>query len=540
MFVPLSFITKTNYRPYLFLFFIVALIISPALKNDFLRIDDYDLIVNVPEQEMSVGSLFSFFEKPLGVNGFDDNKLVNKIYYRPILDILYLLNKKIWGINPVGFHITNILFHLLNTFILYRVGLTLFHGGKVPSFIAASLFAVHPIHHELIGRVAMNENIYGFLAVSTFSAFLHDRKNLALLTFSLTLFSKESAVIIPLAVVILGSYRTDIKKAFMDSIPYFLLAFIFLGVRGYVIGFIPGEMDLTSGWPYILIMISALTDYLKLMVVPYPLSPFHSMRIYTSIFDPRIITSLVIFAILLTTSYYFRRNKSLSCLLVLTFIMLIPPVIKANSIVMFPDASYIAERQLYVPSMFFLLFLAGIIKDNKYIPDASLSYGVAFVLALFVVMTISATGVWQNDETVRSKIIVDAPYSNVAHIMKGAMFCEKGNYDEALREYTASFRPNVLVLEMANKQGRNRIIGKLDTAVLNGLTPSFADVHFEIGRIYFIQNKFDIAIRKFNVALRLHPDHKNARYYLAKTYLMRGEYGLAKREFDYLLFHTSL
>ena len=78
-------------------------------------------------------------------------------YYRPVTYISFLLDRSIWGLNPVGFNITNVILHISAVLLFYRVLFALFKKERV-AFVAALIFALHPIAVESVNFHAGGRN----------------------------------------------------------------------------------------------------------------------------------------------------------------------------------------------------------------------------------------------------------------------------------------------------------------------------------------------------------------------------------------------
>lgn len=536
----------SRHRAYIVLLLLVVLVTAGSLKNSFLFMDDYYYIVNNPKIDVSLLEVPSLFSRPLGKisDVADDNLGKAFAFYRPALSLLYSLNYKIWGLNPVGFHITNILFHLLSAIFVFRVGLLLFDENILISLIAAALFAVHPVHNEVLGRVAMNENIYGFFVITTFYLFLSDKKYLSVFAFATALLSKESAAMLPFVLCLLAINKDGFKKGIFSMIPFALVLSIYSLVRIIVVGFLIGG----DGIPFHvkqLNIATALTDYLKLLIIPYPLSPFYPSRIFTSFSHPHVLTSLATFFIVAYIAFKTRKDKVLLNLLISTVIMLVPVILLANSLRLGFDDAYIAERQLYVPSMFFSLFVSGFILKNS--GEEVRKYAVAGfigIIMLFSVNLILTCRIWENDLTIKEKFLRDCPDIRISYTYRGEILFAQGKLDAAMNEFRAAFYPNSAYLNFLKQFEKdtsfklyvnNKRINLSEWGNMREYIPIFAELHFHIGRVYFEKNDLENAIRKFKVAVILEPHFAMARSYLAMAYLKTCQFDKAKHEYGVIL-----
>jgi len=530
-------------NPYIFLLFLVVMISLPLIGSSFLFIDDFDLIVNNPKLVFTFRETLAIFTKPLGQIYDASDYHGHFRYYRPALNLLYLFNKAIWGINPVGFHLTNLFLHLLTAVLVYRAGLILFSYDKTISILAAALFCVHPVHNELIGRVAMNENLLGvFIALSLY-CYLLDRKYLSLIAFAGALLAKESAIMFPLVLLVYEHGKSGLKKA-LSSVSLFLLTSIgYLAVRASIIGN-PFHMSASQDFfTSLAISFSAWADYFRLLIVPYPLNVFYPSLKFTTILDLKVIYIVLIWFLIVLIAWKIYPDKLLFRLFAASFILLIPVIINANQLLLNTDRAYIAERQLYVPTIFFSLFIAGIVQ--RHCKFDNLKYAVIFlygIVILFSINLIHASLAWHNDNAVHSRFLRDYPETSISHKLKGEIFLKSGEYESALLEFRAAL-PTAATFRGEEQNGSlflnpRPIILKdnLDfkEPVFNEIASyqyELTEVHFLMGEAYLAKGNKDKAIRKFKTALILQPKATEMRARLAGVYLKSGMLKEAQREF---------
>lgn len=529
-------------RPYIIILLLVALVSVHSLKNSFLFIDDIDLIVDNPKLNLSLEEIAAIFSKPLG-QIYDIADYPGKfVYYRPALNLFYILNAGIWGMNPVGFHLNNLFLHLMTTIFIYRIGLLLFNKDMLFALMAASLFSVHPVHNELIARVAMNENLLAFFVVTSLYYYLKDNKKISLAAFALALLAKESAVMLPFFYFILEIREYDFKKSLTAVAPFLATLGIYLVARTIVVG-MPEGVQMNS-WT-VLVACSALADYLRLLFVPYPLNiyyPYYPVWKLTSPFQIDILMSVSVCLFLVYALWKWRNNRLLFLLLTGTVIMLFPVLFNANQLILEFERVYIAERQLYVPSIFFSLLIAGIIM--KY-PDIQakkyLISGFFAVIPIFILTTISASDVWENDDEFKSRFIRDHESTLLAHKYRGEILFKQGDLDGALIEFKAALpsADSRSVEQIAAKTAGGKkfkdFANLLDCYDLAAYQPGFAEVHFDMGQVYLAKNNTECAISKFKTALALQPHFQEARIRLAEAYSKNGNLRDARREFQLAL-----
>lgn len=179
------------------LFILAALAIAaygPTLRGGFLW-DDHVIIVQNPAlRSWSLETLANDFRTD-NTRGTGDN------YYRPLQALSHRIDYTIWGLRPFGFHLTSLLFHIGNAWLLRALSLAL-GFSPLTALIAASLFAVHPIGVEqFIIPSGRGTPISYFFALWTLLLLLRRTRTAcagAMLTFLTGLFFKEYTLGVPL------------------------------------------------------------------------------------------------------------------------------------------------------------------------------------------------------------------------------------------------------------------------------------------------------------------------------------------------------
>src|SRR6185436_15171272 len=183
------------------------------------------------------------------------NSLVGGSYYRPIFQMWLLLNYKIGGLNPVWWHVTSLILHLLVTLSVFALAKMLVND-EVTAGITALLFGLHPVHVEAVTWISgVTEPLLAIFFVASFFFYLKNKRQahrkwlvLSLALFACSLLSKETAVMLPAIIVlyrwIQPNAATDSEphtnlQRFMtglrDAVPYIILSLVYLVVRYFAL-----------------------------------------------------------------------------------------------------------------------------------------------------------------------------------------------------------------------------------------------------------------------------------------------------------------
>ncbi len=525
-------------KPYIILLMLIIAAFANSMDNSFVW-DDYMAIADNPNIDIPAKGMLSLFtagfHKSAGAAEYP------QAYYRPVLSLYFILNYKIWGANPTGFHIANIILYAITIIFLYRTGLILFtNSGKkrLISLAGAAVFAVHPVNSAMAGRAASGEILLGFFIILSLYFFLSERKYLSLFTFAFALLSKETAIMLPFALVILSMARSGLKKGLTAMIPYIMLIGAYLISRTVFTDTIFGGKIEKPALTQILTMLAAALDYTKLFSVPYPLNIHYPARWYTSLFEPKVMVAILVLISASMLIYRHRKDKTMLFLFLSPYIILAPVIWRVNTFAVGLESEYIAERFLYVPAMLFsLLISAYSVKLAGKKSEKKLIIAWALIIVLFTVITISSNRIWKDEFVFFNKIIQTSPDTAFAHNNLGVAYYNQGKPDEAIKEYLSALKINPYYADahtnIGNAYGKQ---GDIDKAINEYLTalkikPDNADAHNGLGIAYGIQGHIDKAVREFEIALYIKPGSADAHNNLGIAYGMQGHVDKAINEF---------
>ena len=202
----------------------------PALQNGFVNWDDQGLIIkNMEIQNLSIANINRIFT-------FEYAKTINQ--YHPLVFLLFMTEYHLFGLDAVGFHGINILFHCLNTLLIFWLILLL--SRRISWSLATALFfCLHPIHVQSVVWVTeLKDLLYSFFFLAALIAYWKYSQNKKhstyLLCFIFSLFSalaKSMAMTLPFLFLLMDYYQEkEFKiKNIVEKIPFFLNQFIYYG-----------------------------------------------------------------------------------------------------------------------------------------------------------------------------------------------------------------------------------------------------------------------------------------------------------------------
>jgi len=387
--------------------------------------------------------------------------------YRPALLLSYAVQWWFHGANPVGFHVVNLLFHVLVTLLLARLLLRIDLPPPV-AIGAALLFAVHPIHVEAVtsvvgrGETQAAALLLGFLLLALRFIDRVGRRGLALAAaFALYLvanLTKESAAVAPALLFLLLAWRADgrlaarLSTAMHRGWPVYAGAAAVLlcvfALRTLVLGGAikagsTGIFELENPLAPLALLPRAANACavffrsLGRMALPLRLSSDESawsIRVLSP-HDVLFWAAPVLLAALVVASLLRLR---LRCPAALGFLFLCVAALPASNL-LFPTGTIFAERLAYLPSaglcLIVAFWIAGRARDLAALGPRRA--GVLAVLALlFAARTLVRNPVWSSDAALFTNMVRVSPASAKAHYDFAYMSVEAGNPRLALEHYT--------------------------------------------------------------------------------------------------------
>ncbi|MBI4832027.1 MAG: tetratricopeptide repeat protein [Candidatus Lindowbacteria bacterium] len=504
--------------PVLLLVLAVAVSYANSLDVDFVY-DDYAFVVNNTAIR-TFTPLSKFFFSPEAFSQPASNHV-----YRPLASFTFALNYALNGLNPVGYHIVNLVFHTLNALLLllllWQIGLE--YG---PAFAAALLFAVHPVHTEGVTWISGRGNVLFLLFfllaylqyIKADSAAGVRRLVLlsgALAAYAVSLLAKEMAL--PLPAILFGHDlyfrrecgRKQWRRRLAAYAPFVIITVGYVLLRANVLGRV-GQVPYHGGSPYVtfLLMLRAIVIYARLLFLPVGLSLSRHFQPHVSIFDSAVFPSfcliLIAGAVAVVT---IRRERRISFALYWFAVTLLPVsnIIPVNAIV--------ADRFLYGPSVAFCIFFGVWVAAAGRTTGLRLltATATAAIVIWLALLCIGRNNDWKNTFVLWSKTAKSSPTSFVAFNNLGFEYMKRGQIPEAVEALNEAVKlkddlpePHINLARCYSRMGR------IDEAIFHykAALPHLekkADTYYELGELYFRLRDMPHAADALLSALALDP-----------------------------------
>lgn len=431
---------------------ITFIVFFPAIRNQFVSFDDPHYIVDNPY-------IKGFTAENLKTIFFTDaNNLGN---YHPITILSFAVNYSTSGLDPAGYHLVNVLLHLLNTLLVFQLAMHLFiriGSGRTQllSSVTALLFGIHPLHVESVAWVSGRKDLlytcFYLLSLLVYIRYL-DKKAvkyylLSLLFFLLSLLSKGMAVTLTFSVIALDYFfKRDLftKKIILEKIPFFLLSLVF-GIISISVQQAQGATEIIKFGVFDRAVFACygFTQYLIKFIFPYKLCgyyPYPDLKA-ANIPGTYYLTIIPAFLSILLFIYFLliRPNRTIIFGILFFFInvMFVLQFFPVGSAVM-------ADRYTYLSS-FGIFFLAA--SGFGYLIQ-KFTTARTLLISLFIIYSLSLSAVstrrcadWHDSYSFWNDVMTKYPHFYPAYNNLGEMYETDGRNEEAITVFSNSIVAN--------------------------------------------------------------------------------------------------
>lgn len=531
-----------RFFPYLIICLLALLVYLPSFSGEFI-LDDTPLVKNNTyiRDWHSPGSYLA------QEDGYDSNLTNGHTgYYRPLINLSYTLDYKIWGINGPGFRITNLLLHLLVCFILFSFYKLLIKKRDI-ALLLALLFALHPIGTESVSWVASRNNLLttllGILSLMFYiKAYEKERffyYGISVLFFALSLFCKEfGLMLLPIFFIYqrtLNPQKKDIIKELREYLPYLIIGLLYFYLRNNVTGSLLSPSGFSGFWVRLYSVPYVLMFNIRLIFLPYRLHSFN-VEAPDSLFDIGIICGILFLGFVICLLFIYRKNRMV-LFSVLAFLLAIFPV---SGLISTSAPSLIAMRWLYFPMAFILIILAEPL-ERMTSSTGRIHFIVFSCIALYLGLNsyVLNNYLWHSNRVFYKQEVMNFGNRYCAAGLAGVFFME-GNDVLALKyllegaEY-GIYKPDEYIMYariLVTKGDMKNSLSNLYKARQYQLTKSQFGLLLNIrGMIYYKSNDPDNALRKYREAVLYIPEQAEVRENMGLAYGEIGEHAKAADSF---------
>ena len=503
--------------------------------------------------------------------------------YIPITMLTYLLNFELSSFNPGGYHLTNLLFHIANSLLLFIV-LWRLSSALWPSAFAAALFAIHPLHVESVAWISARKDLvstfFMLLVMLAYTSYARKPRPLAylaaLVLFALGLLGKSMLVTLPCLLLLLDYWplnrfsnsatETAPKRLnlILEKVPFFLLTLVisvitFTSQRAAEA--VQSTDNLSLG-PRVTNAIVAYAAYIGKTLWPANLIPYYAHRGAT-LSGLSIVVALALLIVVSALCIRLRRTRPYLIVGWLWFLGALVPVIGLVQV----GGQAMADRYTYMPLIGLFIMAAWAAKDCTSIrPALGRPFAVAGLVIVLALSIVSwrQTQHWKNSFTLFEHTLRISPKNEVAlanlgeaHLSEGradkaiplieAVLADKPNDAGNLRNLASAYRAQGRIeeaqaqLSLALKQDREspKTFNLLGLMLLEQgdnfaarrrfkraleFDPEFVPARINLGNALLEKDFHQKAIEQYRFVLERHPNHADALTNMGATMLELGKY----------------
>jgi tetratricopeptide (TPR) repeat protein len=537
---------QTNRLPrlvYLVLIFVTLVVFHQLPSHDFINLDDDILVYENPHvhaglNKEGIAWAFTTFEA---------------YNYHPLTWLSHMLDYQLFGLRPGMHHLTNLLFHLMNTalllLVLRRMTGTLWRSGFV-----AALFALHPLHVESVAWVAERKDLLSaFFWLLTMWAYARyaERPGLnrylpVLLFFGLGLLAKPMVVTLPFVLLLLDFWplgrmqfhqvgndsrplepKVPIFRLVWEKIPLFALAAISIVVT-FAAQQKGGSLKSFEAFPLTTRIANALISYVSYigkMMWPHNLAVYYpysgSVPVWQAVGAGLALICLTVFLM------GAARKRPYLAVGWLWYLGTLVPVIGLVQV----GSQAMADRYTYLPLVGLFIAIAWGVPSlfaGWHHRQSILAISATILLSGFTVCTWLQLRHWQNSITLFQHTVHVTTNNHFAHNNLGVALAHNGRLDEAMSQYSEALRLKSDASEVHNNLANVLAArGQVDEAIVHylkalRLEPDYDKAHNNLGNALAGEGKVEEAINHYSEAIRINPDYAGAHYNLGNALAAQG------------------
>ena len=484
---------------------------------------------------------------------------------RPVQIITYVAEYSLWKLNVFGYHLVSVIFHILAAICVWQLVNLLFRNNLL-ALLTSLFFMVHPVHTEAVSYISgLADPMSAVFILSCLIFYIKgvEDKNIyfnmaAAVLCVLALLTRENSVMLPV-LILLYHYISKERVRIKDIAPVFIITGIYIALKVTALKPICPILCNTTPLQRLPGFFVAITNYLRLLVLPFGLHMEYGTKFFTFGY-PQAVIGLSISAALVALAFIYRRKSPLIFFSISWFLIMLLP--QSNLI---PVNAYMAEHWLYLPSIGFALLISeGILYIYKYKLWRAAALGIAAALLIFYAfLTIRQNDYWKEPINFYERTVKYAPWSKGAYTNLAALYNDAGRQADAIRIYervleidsnypiacsnlakiygemgrrdeaTALFeraiaRDRNCVLAYNNLANIYSDMGKRDEAVALykkaiEINPGFALAYNNLANRYGEMGRYDEAIALYNKALEIDPGFAAVYNNMAKVYNDMGK-----------------
>jgi tetratricopeptide (TPR) repeat protein len=488
-------------------FLLIAFVVFfPSLNGEFIM-DDWGYITQNPHITDSLSPLHFWLSFKSGPD------------FWPLSYTFYWIFFRLFGNNPLGYHIVNVVMHAMNAVLVMLVARH-FAPRKAPW--AALLFLVHPLQVQAVSWIIQFKTLLSTqLALITILLYLRGLFVPALATFALSLLAKTSTMFLPFAMVFLEWDRTSWRQRLTHLSPFLALA-----VLGGIATMWSNAVNFTeldapvfnmAWYQRPLLVFQNVLFYLGSFFWPYRLSfiyPYMVPNVFAWALGLFAIVALLI-AMAMTRVPWLRGSRR-------HFLAYLVALLPSLGLIPIPamKLSLVMDHYAYFPHVFLAIWAAVILEK---IPWRIVANSIA--AAAIVVLAIAANrhaATFDTEEIFWRQVLEKNPESAIPNYNLGTAYDKQNRLPEALAQYQEAIRKDPLHGRAFYNMGRTQyMMGNLAGAREGfseaiRLDPTIVLAYISLSKVQLVLLHKEKAIETARRGLQVNPDNPELIKWLAE------------------------
>lgn len=527
-----------------------------TLGNDFTNWDDVMIYSNYRIRSLDGDSLRKIFTYWRGST------------YQPVRELSYAIDFYFWKLNPLGYHITNILFYALTCGIVFltlaKISRHLRDGVGENShlrvaLVGSLLFAAHPVHVEAVTWLAARKEVLqGFFFFTAFYLYLKAREEggrrkvfslgLCLFAILLATLSKPSAIVFPGVLLVYevtrnrGTWMEFVKKHWVFFLGSACISVIFVSILIQVMIDAGGVKPYRGGSLFNNFLVSyyAFLYNIKLLMFTVNYAASYTIDLPQPFLGPRTLGVVFVTLLLFAWSLWSLKRSKIFFFAFFFFVVTILPFLN-----LVPSSTILADRYVFLAS-FSYCFLLGVGFDRLYalrwpgrsegfFPLLSVSL-LLFLLTGYAFMTLQQNRIWENSYTLWADAVEKSPESNTANALMGVVYLDLAMDQEAIKYLEKAVQILPYDYQSLNNlgivYGRAGMPERAEQALLKALSlrPDDENILINLSVVYQNHQAYGRAEVILKTLLSLHPKDPSLHFRLGWLYKEMGRYESAVAE----------
>ncbi len=496
------------------------LVFLPSLANDFVNWDDDRNFLDNPYYRGLGPSQIAWAFRAFVLG-----------HYHPLTWLSSSFDYALWGMNPAGYHFTNVVLHAITAVLIFLLFVELLkkaldRESSPPLVWAAAagalVFSLHPLRVESVSWASERRDVLcGVFYAGTLLLYVRGKVKWAIAAFVGALLSKILAVTLPVVLLLIDFY--PLRRRFnwctwSEKLPFFALAAVagFYAMTRTTGSFGSAAADLGL-YPDLRIGLSlyGLAFYLVKTLVPISLYPQYIYSLDPQITDLRIVGAAVFVAAVTALAIWQWKTRPWIAAVWGAYVVTLLPVL---SLLRLDRQQVVADHHTYLATLGVACLLGGtwLLQYEKH--DKLILLRAAVTLTVLTGLTLYQIPRWKDSKTLWSRTVEGQPLSIVAHNNLGRAVLAEGDAPGAMEQFqqAVSLDPQYAQAQynLGSLQMQQGSLAAAEASLRAAVErePRLAQAQNALGNCLLRQERLEEAAPHYEAALEAAPDYADAHY----------------------------